>query len=228
MAKKSTRAEENIQAVEEALSKTEHFIESNQNPILIGIGILVVVILAYLGFNQFYLKPQEVKAQEQVFMAEKYFEMDSLNLALNGDGLYPGFLDILDDYKWTKPANLANYYAGIIYMKKGEFETAIGYLESFDGDDELVQPMAIGAIGDCYLELGDPDKAVNYYLEAANVSVNDLTSPPFLMKAGWTYEINGEYGKAAETYKKIKTEFSKSQEARDIDKFIAHAEGMIK
>ena len=228
MAKKTTRAEENIQAVEEALSRTEHFIEENQNPILIVIGILVVVILAYLGFNQFYLKPQEVKAQEQVYMAEKYFEMDSLNLALNGDGLYPGFLDIMDDYKWTKTANLANYYTGIIYMKKGEFETAIGYLEDFDGDDEMVQPMAIGAIGDCYMELGDPEKAAGYYIEAANYSINDITSPTFLMKAGWTYEINGDYIKAADAYKKIKTEFSKSQEARDIDKFIAHAEGMIR
>ena len=94
MAKKTTRAEENIQAVEEALSKTEYFIEKNQNPILIVIGMLVIVILAYMGFNQFYLKPQEKKAQEQVFMAEKYFETDSINLALNGDGLYPGFLDI--------------------------------------------------------------------------------------------------------------------------------------
>ncbi len=228
MAKKTTRAEENIQAVEEALSKTEYFIEKNQNPILIFIGMLVIVILAYMGFNQFYLKPQEKKAQEQVFMAEKYFETDSLNLALNGDGLYPGFLDIMDDYKWTKTANLANYYTGIIYMKKGEYETAIAYLEDFDGDDEMVQPMAIGAIGDSYMELGNPDKAVAFYLEAANVSTNDITSPPFFMKAGWTYEINGEYSKAAEVYKKIKTEFSKSQEARDIDKFIAHAEGMIK
>ena len=228
MAKKTTRAEENIQAVEEALSKTEYFIEKNQNPILIVIGMLVIVILAYMGFNQFYLKPQEKKAQEQVFMAEKYFETDSLNLALNGDGLYPGFLDIMDDYKWTKTANLAKYYSGIIYMKKGEYETVIAYLEDFDGDDEMVQAMAIGAIGDSYMELGKPNKAVAFYLEAANVSTNDITSPPFLMKAGWTYEINGEYSKAAEVYKKIKTEFSKSQEARDIDKFIAHAEGMSK
>ncbi|MCF8365144.1 MAG: tetratricopeptide repeat protein [Bacteroidales bacterium] len=228
MAKKTTRAEENIQAVEEALSKTEHFIENNQNPILIGIGILVLVILAYLGFNQFYLKPKEVKAQNQVYMAEKYFEMDSLNYALNGDGLYPGFLDIMDDYKWTKTANLAHYYTGIIYMKKGEFETAIGYLEHFDGDDKLVGPMALGAIGDCYMELGDTKKAVDYYIKAANISPNDLTSPAFLMKAGWTYEINGEYSKAVEVYKRIKTEFSKSQEAREIDKFIANAEGMAK
>ncbi len=228
MAKKTTRAEENIQAVEEALSKTEQFIEDNQKPILTVIGVLVVIILAYFGFQRFYLQPQEIKAQEQVFMAEKYFEMDSLDLALNGDGIYPGFLDIIDDYKWTKTANLAHYYTGIIYMDKGNFEEAIGYLEGFNGDDEFVEPMAIGAIGDCYLELGEMQKAVDQYLKAANYSTNDITSPAFLMKAAWTYEALGEYNNAVETYERIKTEYSKSQEAREIDKYLAHARGMIR
>ena len=228
MAKKTTRAEENIQAVEEALSKTEQFIEDNQKPILTVIGVLVLIILAYFGFQRFYLKPQETEAQEQVFMAEKYFEMDSLDLALNGDGLYPGFLDIIDDYKWTKTANLAHYYTGIIYMEKGEYETAIDYLNDFEGDDEFVEPMAIGAIGDCYMELGETEKAIDQYLKAANYSVNEITSPAFLMKAAWSYEINGEYQKAVDVYKRIKTEFSTSQEAREIDKYIAHAQGMIR
>lgn len=228
MAKKTTRAEENIQAVEEALSKTEQFIEDNQKPILTVIGVLVVIILAYFGFQRFYLQPQEIKAQEQAFMAEKYFEMDSLDLALNGDGIYPGFLEIIDDYKWTKTANLAHYYTGIIYMDKGNFEEAISYLEGFSGDDEFVEPMAIGAIGDCYMELGEMKKAVDQYLKAANYSTNDITSPAFLMKAAWTYEALGEYNNAVETYERIKTEYSKSQEAREIDKYIAHARGMIR
>jgi tetratricopeptide (TPR) repeat protein len=228
MAKKTTRAEENIQAVEEALSKTEQFIEDNQKPILYVIGVLVLIILAYFGFQRFYLKPQEVNAQEQMFMAEKYFEMDSLDLALNGDGLYPGFLDIMDDYKWTKSANLSKYYTGIIYMNKGDFNEAINYLESFNGGDELVQPMALGALGDCYLELGENDRAVEQYLKAANFSDNDVTSPAFLMKAGWLSELNGDFKKAVDIYKRIKTDYSKSQEAREIDKLIAHAQGMIR
>lgn len=228
MAKKTTRAEENIQAVEEALSKTEQFIEDNQKPILTVIGILVLIILAYFGFQRFYMTPKEAEAQDQVFMAQKYFGQDSLDLALNGDGLNPGFLDIIDDYKWTKTANLAHYYAGVIYMKKGDYETAIDYLKDYDGDDEFVEPMALGAIGDCYMELDQPDKAIGYYLDAANYSDNEVTSPAFLMKAAWTYQLNDEYGDAVKMYKRIKTEYPKSTEAREIDKYIAHAEGMAK
>lgn len=228
MAKRTTKAEENIQAVEEALSRTERFIEDKQKPLLIVIGVLVGIILAFFGFQRFYLQPQDIEAKQQMFMAEKYFDMDSLNLALNGDGINLGFLDVIEDYKWTKSANLAHYYAGIIYMKKGDYQTAIDYLNNFSADDILVEPMALGAIGDCYLELDNTSKAVEFYLKAANASINDLTTPTFLMKAGWGYELQDNYGKAVGVYTRIKTEFSKSQEAREIDKYIAYAQGMIR
>lgn len=226
MAKKTTRAEENIQAVEEALGKTEQFIEDNQKPIITVVGIIVVIILAYFGFQRFYLAPKEKQAQVEVFMAEKYFGMDSLDLALNGDGINPGFLDIIDNYSFTKTANLAHYYAGVIYMEKGDYETAIDYLEDFDSDDEIMQPMALGALGDSYMELGNNNKATQYYMEAANFSENQFTTPVFLMKAGWAYEIMGEYDKALEAYKEIQEEFPRSAEAREMEKYIARAEGL--
>ena len=226
MAKKTTRAEENIQAVESALGKTEQFIEDNQKPIITVVGIIVVIILAYFGFQRFYLAPKEKQAQVEVFMAEKYFGMDSLDLALNGDGINPGFLDIIDDYSFTKTANLAHYYAGMIYMEKEDYETAIDFLEDFDSDDEIMQPMALGALGDSYMELGNNDKAAQYYMEAANFSENQFTTPVFLMKAGWAYEIMGEYDKALEAYKQIQEEFPRSAEAREMEKYIARAEGL--
>jgi tetratricopeptide (TPR) repeat protein len=227
MAKKSTRAEENIQAVEQALGKSEQFIEDNQKPILIIVGIIVLIILAYFGFQRFYLAPKEKNAQEQIFKAEYYFEIDSLDLALFGDGENLGFLDIIDNYKFTKTANLAHYYAGVIYKEKGDFQTALDFLESFDGDDEILNPMAIGSIGDCYLELGNADAAVNHYLKAASASENEFTSPLFLMKAGWTYEVLNDYSNAVKIYKQIKEDFPKSNEAREMDKYIARAEGFL-
>jgi hypothetical protein len=56
-----------------------------------------------------------------MFQAVRYFESDSLNLALNGDGNNLGFLQIVEDYSGTKAGNLANYYAGVIYLKQGNF-----------------------------------------------------------------------------------------------------------
>lgn len=228
MAKHTNKTEENIQAVEQALGKTEQFIEDNQKIILISLGAIVFVILAYFGFQRFYIAPKEKNAASQMFMAEKYFEMDSLNLALNGDGINPGFLTIISDYKLTKAANLSKYYAGVVYMEKGEYETAIDYLEDFDGTDQVLNPMALGAIGDCYVELGSLEKAVSNYLDAAEKNKNEFTTPLFLQKAGWTYELLKDYKNAVVVYKKIKEEFPKSNEAREMDKYIARAEGFLK
>lgn len=227
MAKKTTKAEENIQAVEQALSKTEQFIEDNQKHILSVIGIIVLVILIYFGFQRFYIVPKEKKAQEAIFMAEKYFEMDSLNLALNGDGINQGFLDVIDDFKFTKTAKLAHYYAGITYMNLGNFETAISHLKKFGSNDKLVTPMALGALGDCWMELNNPEKAASYYIDAAEKGNNEFSTPMFLLKAGWTYELDGDYKNAIKIYKQIKEKYPTSNEGREMDKYIAKAEGLL-
>lgn len=227
MAKKQDKTEGQIVKVEEALSRTEKFIESNQKLLTIIIGVIVVVVLGFFGFKRFYMAPREQEAKEQMFMAERYFEIDSLNLALNGDGMYPGFLDIIDDYGMTKGANLSKYYAGICYLKLGNFSEAADFLKSFKGKDEIIGPMAKGALGDAYLEMNQASKAVSAYLEAARMKTNEFTSPLFLMKAAWTYETTNDFKKALPLYEEIKKEFPNSVEAREIDKYIARAKGML-
>jgi tetratricopeptide (TPR) repeat protein len=221
MAKKIDKTEERIHNVEETLSKTEHFIETNQK-LLINIGIaLVVIVLGFYAIRNYYIVPREADASGQMFMAQKYFEKDSLKQALNGDGNYPGFLAIIDDYKWTSASNLAHYYAGICYLKQGKFQDAIDQLKSFSGKDELVAPMAIGAIGDAYMELNQPDKAVSEYEKAANLRDNKFTTSMFLLKAAFAYEELKNNDKALELYTKIKTKYPNSIEAADVDKYIA-------
>lgn len=224
--KEKDKTEGGIVAVEEALSKTEKFIESNQKLLTIIIGVIVVAVLVFFGFKRFYMAPKEQEAKEQMFMAERYFDTDSLNLALNGDGMYPGFLDIIDDYGMTKGANLSKYYAGICYLKLGNYNEAIDYLKSFKGKDQVIGPMAKGAIGDAYMELNETAKAAGYYLEAADLRDNEFTTPIFLLKAGWAYEMLKDYGKAVELYERIKFNYPTSTEAREIDKYIARAKGL--
>ena len=120
MAKKKSEQVDNLQELESALTKTEQFIEDNQKIISYVVGALVWVVAGYLGFNKFYLQPKQEEANSQMFMAIDYFEKDSFNLAINGDGNYLGFLDIVDDYGITKAANLADYYLGISYLRLGQ------------------------------------------------------------------------------------------------------------
>lgn len=225
MAKKeqSVKGDQRLENIEETLTRTEQFIMNNQKAIGIVVGVVIVIILGYFGYNRYYIAPKTAEAQEQMYNAQKYFEADSLEKALYGDGNSLGFIDIADKYGMTAPGELANYYSGMCFLKKGEFEQAIDYLSDFNAGDMLVSPMAKGAIGDAYLELGDAKKAAAYYMEAANQSINDFTTPMFLFKAGQVYEINGDYRKAENTYTQIKEKYRKSKEARDIDRYITRA-----
>jgi tetratricopeptide (TPR) repeat protein len=155
-----------------------------------------------------------------MYVAEQYFEKDSFKLALNGDGANYGFIDIIDEYGFTKAANLAHYYAGISLMKTGQFEEAISHLEKFDADDIMVGSVAMGAIGDCYAELKDIEKAASFYMKAGLRKPNEFTSPIFLKKAAFAYEELKNYDKALKAYEKIKKDYPESQEGKVAEKYI--------
>lgn len=227
MAKKQEvkdQATEVFENVEQSLTKAELFFENNRNPILIGVGVILGIALLIYGYKQFIQGPQEEEAQEMVFRAQKYLEQDSLKLALNGDGQNLGFLEIAEEYSWTKTGDLANYYAGICYLNLGQFEDAITYLDKFSGNDEILSVIAKGAIGDAFLELGQPEEALEYYTKASSVNNNEFVIPMYLMKAAQTAEMLNDYKKALTFYKSIQADFPESREAADIEKNISYAE----
>ncbi len=218
--KKHDKTDEQFQAVEEALSKSEKFIEDNQNRLLVVLGIIIVIILGYFGVQRFYFEPKEKEAQEVIHMAELWYEQDSFDLALNGDGNNMGFLEISEDMGSTKAGNLAGFYIGMIYLKQGQFENAIDYLEGFSSDDVYVSSLAVAGIGDANMELGNIEKAAGLYYDAAYMDVNDFMTPLMLMKSGMAYELAGNKEKAADIYATIKTDYPFSPEGRDIDRYI--------
>lgn len=225
MAKKTKEAEneELIVDVEEVYSKTEDFINQNQNLILGVVGAIVAVVVGFYAYNRVYLEPLEEEASGQMFMAEQYFQKDSFDLALNGDGNYLGFLDVADEYGNTASGNLAHYYAGICYLHAGQYEDAIDELESYDAAGEMLGPVALGAIGDAHMELGETDEALNYFEKAADANDNDFTAPIFLQKAGFAAEKAGKFDKAIDYYTQVKEKYPNSNEGRDAAKYIARA-----
>ena len=178
MAKQNVKNEgdERLESIETTLSKTELFIANNQKTIIIVLAVLAIAVLAVFGVKKFYLEPREKEAQTAIYHAEQYFENDNFATALNGDGNYLGFVDIINDFGGTKTANLAKYYAGICYLNTGDFNQAVSYLKDFKGKDVLVSSLALGALADAYMELDKVAEAAAAYEKAANKSENTLTS----------------------------------------------------
>lgn len=221
MANKKNPQADNLQELESALTRTEQFIEDNQKTITYAIGAVVLVVAGYLGFNKFFLQPREDEAKSQMFMAESYFERDSFNLAINGDGNYLGFLDIIDDYGMTKSANRAKYYTGISYLHLGQFEEALDYLNSFKTKDLLLAPVAEGAKGDAYLEMGENEKALKQYKKAFTLADNELTAPIYMMKAANLLESMNQLKEALSLYESLKAKYPESAEGSNVDRYIA-------
>lgn len=228
MAKSTKESDpQGLKNVEETLTKTEQFLEQNYKSLIISLGVIVVLVgLFWLG--RIYLKNRNEEAQSQMYQAERYLEMDSLNLALNGDGNYLGFLDIARDYKFTSAGNLAKYSAGICYLHLGQFREAIEFLDKYSKKDKVIGSMAIGATGDAYVELGELEKGISLYIEAAEFASNSFNTPLFLMKAGEIYEISGKYSDALDLYERIKVEYPESTEGMSIDKYIARVKLLVK
>lgn len=225
MAKKEEKKDllESSEALAEKLEGAEHWLEENSRLVMGVAAVLLLIVAGYFGFN-YYKSSQDAQAQREMFQAVYYFEADSLSLALNGDGNNLGFIDIIDEFKYSDAANLAHFYAGVAFLKQGKYEAARLYLEDFSSKDLLVQARAYSLIGDAYMEEEKYDDAVAYYNRAANYKPNKFFTPTYLMKAALAYEKLNQTEKAKEAYDKIITQYWESAEFQNARKFKAKLE----
>lgn len=222
--------------LDEGANKAEEWLEKNQKPIFVFIGVVIVAVLGYLGFEKFVSEPKEQEAANEISQSQIYFEnaldasgkaQDSLyNLSLNGGAGKYGFLDIIDNYGGTNAANLANYYAGMAYLNTGKYDKAVSYLEDFSSEDEILAPLATGAIGDAFMQLEQPKEALGYYEKAANMRSNSFTAPKYLLKAAITAIELGEGAKAQEYLVKIEDEYADAPEAEKVAVYLGQAKAL--
>ncbi len=161
---------------EELIAKAKDFWTKYSKPLTIACSLIIVVIGGWYIYNNYFKKPKEEKATDAMFKAEEYYRMDSVSLALNGDGQYDGFLKIIKNYGGTDAANLANYYAGVCYVKLNENEKAINCLKKFSTSSKVIQTRAYKLLGDAYSDLGKNAEALNYYKKAAHHFEEDKTN----------------------------------------------------
>ena len=225
---KTNNQEEVIVDVEELYSKTESWVESNKQTLIIAVVVMVVVVGGYFYYTNSVLAPLQEEAQLELYKAQNYFEQDSFQLAMYGDAAGNlGFADIAAEYSSTNAGNIANYYMGVSLLRTGDYEGAIEFLSSYSGSDPVIAPLAVGNIGDAYAELNDFDQAESYYAKAAKSAQNELISPRFLSKAGAMAEANGNFKAALSYYEELSTKYGASQEGRVAEKHIAKVKAKI-
>jgi tetratricopeptide (TPR) repeat protein len=190
--------------------------------IIIGVSATIILVAGgWIVYKRMFQEPKEERASEAISKAQEYFAMDSLNLALNGDGQNKGFLYILKNYDGTKSGNLAHFYAGVCYLRLGDYKKAVDNLKDFDSDSKQIQMIAYGRLADAYSEIGKKEDAADYYKRAGrHFQEDEFNSSEFLFRAGYLLESLGKNKEAVEIYKEIKDKFPRTEKGFAIDKYI--------
>lgn len=210
----------------EVYTRTELFFERNKKAVSIGVTAVLALVVLVLGYRKFYAEPRAKQALDAIWRAQYYFEIDSMDLAMNGDGNYPGLLEIADEFGSTPSGELAHFYLGSIMMQKGDYEAALSYYEEAEPEDDVLRAMAVGNQGDALVELGRADEALGRFEKAADMMKNEFTTPMYLMKAGMVYQQKGDWKSAAKAFSRVAKDFPLSPDGSVAKKMAARAEEM--
>lgn len=216
MAKKNQNDEPIFVDLGDEYTKMEQFVNEHRQTLTYGLGGMAVLILAILGYQSFVVGPAESAAEKDVWRAENYFQLDSLDLAARGDGYDPGLEEVLNNHGGTSAAARAAYELGVVYRDEGRFEEAIEAFKTADVADDIIGALAQGSIGDCLVELGSYNEAVGYFEKAASIGASGLgenvLTPMYLYKAGVTKLETGDNSGAKADFERIVNDYPESQQ----------------
>ena len=215
---------------EQTLNNQEQFFLKYRKQILIAVAAILLIVAGCLAYKTFVAEPRENKASTAMAKAQEMFAERDFQKALNGDKTNEGFLSVIENYGGTDAANLAKGYAGLCYAQMGKWQEAVKYLEDFSPkSDAIISPAIVAALGNAYANTGKVDEAISTLKEAASMadarseSVNNTTSPTYLLQAARLLESQKKTDEALKIYKQIKEKYVNSAVAQDIDKYIERA-----
>lgn len=186
-----------------------------------GFGALIVLTLGYFTYRQFIWGPSNEKSKDAYWSGLNYAAKDSTDKAISL--LEPA----VKNYDGKEGGELAQFVLARQYMAKGDFQKALSELEDVDVKDTYISIFKIGLQGDCNSELKQYEKALELYIEAAELNENEKTSPEYLFKAGLVAEKLNDFERASELYTRIKSNYLNFSNAKAIDKYIARTKNKI-
>ena len=197
---------------------------SRNNRIITIVGLGIILLAGgYLAYKKFFKEPNENKAKEMIFQAENYYRADSFRLAVNGDGINPGFVKVVDKYGGTKAGNLARYYAGVSFLQLEDYAKAEKYLKDFDSESKQVQARAYKLLGDAYAGQGKNNEALKAYKNAArHFEADEAFAADYLFTAAYfAHKMMNNKEEAISLYKELKEKYPNAQRSLDVDKYLA-------
>ncbi len=224
MANKNEVEEQNaIDKLNSNLSEASEKIMQNKKVIFWSVGGFVVVAALVLCYLFLYRAPQLNKAFEAYNQVEIKSEGNDSVAALE-------YKKVADQYGSTDAGKLAALSAAEAYYNEGKYKEAVKYLEDFSTPEPVLAANALALTGDCYVNLKQYDKALDYFNKAiSKAAKNPQIVPRVLLKEANVYDEQKKYDKALECYQQIKDDYPTYRigNGASIDAYIAREQARL-
>lgn len=180
------------------------FFNKKFKEIIISIFIAIsFFIFLYFLYYFFLIEPKEKEASNKIALYQNLFLQDSLK-----EKNIIQLKNIIKNYPETNASKLAYYYIGIFYFKNKQYKKALINFKNFSSKDEILNAVNEGAIGDCYVQLNNKNKALFHLKNAMNMTNNDFVIFFFGKKLGIFLIELKKYKEALNYFNKIKNKIS--------------------
>lgn len=221
MAKKLTKEELEQDPLLQSYAKVQETYLQHKNTI-IGAGIAVILAIGLSIGYYYYSQSQENTAQRLMGSAETYFMTGDYQSALTGseEEFTVGFEQIINNYSGTKAANLAHYYAAVSEYKLGNIQSALDYINEFEVPEGImgVAPLSFKAV--VLTETGNHEQAAETYVQAAELDINEATTPYNYLEAANAYHDAGNSEQARTYAQRILDDYSNSAQAPEAQRLL--------
>lgn len=203
----------------ESLSKAEAFITRNNKKIVAGVVLIAAAIITIFAVRS--CNEKKDAAAQEAFTTVENAGLMSIDSLSNAAALaeYEAYLNEHGKHA----AGIATFEAGVAAMEAKDYNKAIGFFNDYEGEDALFNARALACIADCYVELGDYQKAYDNYAAAMTKADNEI-SAEYAFRAGLTAEKLGKNDKALAMYQTVRDQYPASPRAAEIEKYISRVE----
>ena len=202
------------------LEKAGNFFQGNAKYITIGIGVVVLGFLGWMGYKKFVVEPENIKTASSLYQEESHIvDTQNWEAAINGDSINPGLIAKAKKFEGYAGGNIAIYDLGIAYLNNNQPQEALTTLQNVVFEDENLATLALGACGDASMDLEKVTDAIRYYEQAYNRRPkNEMTAPLYMMKLANAHEMSKKYKEAARIYTDLIEQFPYSQLKSEAEK----------
>lgn len=206
--------------------EAKSFYEENQVAIFSAIGAIILIV-AIAVFYISRVKENNMLASAELSRVYPTYNSGLYQQAIDGkpETEEIGLLKITEEYSGSEQGELARILLGNAYFYTEQYDKAAEAYGDYSGDNDILVATALAGKAACYETEKNFENAAKYFAKAANVSKYVPANPDYLLNASINYLKTKNNREAKSLLSKIKTDYKTSIASREVDKYLAQAEG---